>query len=114
MGHYEESRDRMIKDAIAKHFGPPKLRPEEQVMQDAKDMTKNIFQNHINPILKAGGGFDRDALGAMITSLYIQGFEQFTKEELMFICVVLHTEIAMEIVDASPTGGSEPDLLSGV
>jgi predicted XRE-type DNA-binding protein len=112
MSLQDESRHKMVTDAINKHFKDPEPRREEKIANDLKFLN-NAVMLHIKPILKAGGGFDREALQSTIATLFQQGFEKFSKDELILMLTGYHVVIAMGIVDASPTGSS-PDLLSGV
>lgn len=89
-----------------------RLTPEDKLMIKAKHVT-TVMRQHLQPILKAGGGFDKDALRATICTLYLQSFDKFSKDELVSLCTILHTEIMLEDIDSNPSGNDKPDLLSG-
>lgn len=111
-GDTPEFKHKVVEDAIKKAFKPHVNTPEENLVERAKQLTNDI-RNQIKPILAAGGWKDKEALRATICTLYVSAFDSsFTKDDLVQICTMLHSELMMETIDADPFGSGSPDLLS--
>lgn len=110
----KEEHNRIV-DAASKQLKfAPKERHNPMDALVAKAQQTTIFvRNAIKPVLKAGGWKDREALTDLITRQYLLHFQNYSQEELANLCTMLHTQLMLETVDASPWGDDKPDALSG-
>jgi len=111
-----QKRSAIIKDAMSKFKYNPKLQTKshlELLVEKAKRSTYKV-QYDIKPILAAGGGFDKPALQDMVSHLYLEEFNQYSRDELINLVTMMHTEEMMNTIDASPFGKDTPDQLGGV
>ena len=108
-------RSKLKQDFQSKYKYAPKAPKTdiEKLLAKAVDL-KGKVQQQIQPILQAGGGFDKDSLRATIFTLYLQAFDSklFSKEELVNLCTILYSELLMESIETDPGGTGTPDLLS--
>jgi hypothetical protein len=93
---------------------PKPLTKQESLMAEVEALTVEILNQHIRPILQAGGGFDIQALSLIIVTLYMDKFATFSKDELIQILAMIYMKIMLDIIQASPTGKPKPDSLSGI
>jgi len=106
------------KAKLQETFSPTPKSSMDVLKAKAKTLTMTVHQ-HILPIVKAGGALDAKggmmALEATMFSMFVQGFDStmFTKEELIHLCALLHTEALSMSIEADPAGTGKPDLLSG-
>src|SRR6266705_5520449 len=98
----EEERQRIIKAGISKLQGaqPTKPSPYDELINKTQFVT-NALREHIRPILQAGGWRDKPALRALISTLYLEAFSHFSKDELLNLCTILHMELMMETIEAN-------------
>jgi hypothetical protein len=115
MTHDESERHkRFVTDGISKLPWNKKtaLSPIDILQQKMQDTATRVYQ-HVKPILQAGGGFDKDALGQTLFKLYWDELSKYSKEEQLALCVNFCVDQAMTAIDANPSGSDKPDLLSG-
>lgn len=113
-GESEEYKSKVLKDAFGKmRMGKKQIfTPEQALIRKAEEMTVAI-REHMKPILAAGGWKDKGALRATFTTLYLQAFNSWSKDELINLSALLHMEIAMQRIEADPYASGVSDLLSG-
>ena len=70
-------------------------------------------QSTITPVLKAGGGFDKQALRALVFSSTMEQLSVFSKDELHNLLTIVLADRLMADIAANPSGNDKPDLLSG-
>lgn len=113
----QEEHNRIVKAGLSKfNFTKPvKKTPIDDLIDKAQQIT-TAMRAHIRPVLQSGGWKDREAMRQLIMSLYLEAFTKaFDKEALCNLCAILHTEIAIEQIEANPYDStSGPDALSGV
>lgn len=91
-----------------------KPRTEQDLLWEKFTNIANAIRQQIQPVLEAGGYHkDRAAINAMIHTMFLQGLDKFSKDELHQLCTSMASEGMMGSIDAAPFGGSTPDLLSG-
>jgi len=109
----EEERRRIVNAATSR------LRPKQneddtsKLLHQAQQIT-TAMREHIRPILRSGGWKDKPALHALILTLYIEAFHKaFDKDQLVNLCALLHTELAMENIESNPyDNDAGPDAIS--
>jgi hypothetical protein len=83
------------------------LRKVEDAIGDAK--------SGVNDMIRKGAGVrkqDRDALRPLILAILLERFDKFSNDDLMNFAAILVADRIMNDIEASPWGGSTPDLLS--
>jgi hypothetical protein len=114
---YLEYKSKVISDALSKSkFKPAELDSVQRLLKKAEDVTTKVRQS-IKPILQSGGWTDKAAMRHLIMTLYLEAFDThllFTREDLVQICALIHTDIMQETIESDPTLSGKPDLLSGV
>ena len=112
-----EEKHRIVNAAVKKlNFAKPIAKtPVDELLDKTQQITLKMRQ-HIQPILRAGGWKDKQALRTLIMTLYLEAFcTAFDKEALANLCAILHTEIAMENIESNPYDSDKgPDALSGL
>lgn len=100
---------------LQQKFAPSPKTSREELEAKART-TAMAVHNYLLPILKAGGGQDKPALEATVFTMFLQAFDSklYTKEEIIYLCSIVHTQAMMESIEADPGGTGKPDLLSGV
>lgn len=110
-----EEKNRIVNAAVSKlsFAKPEKKSPEDELIDKAMQMSQEVY-DHITPVLQAGGWKDRKALSALIHGAFMERLgTRFSKDELVVLCTLLHSQTMLERVDAQPWGpNSKPDLLS--
>lgn len=107
-----EERNRIITDV----FKNSKLNPDNQRKPSMEELTLTKAQATINevitickqvidadPVSKAAG-FDRKAMGSLVMKLLMERFDKWSKDELFFLCTVLHTGLLMERLEELDNG----------
>jgi hypothetical protein len=98
-GSPEEMR-RVVDDVLkASDFGgkSPELTPEQQLVERAKQVTRDVNADWkrasiVEPML----AFDKTKSGIRIANLYTEAFSKWSNEELLFLVVMMHTELTLE------------------
>ncbi len=93
---------------------PKAITKQEALMNQVEQITIDILEQHIRPILQSGGGHDLLALSSIIVTVYLEKFNTFSKDELIQILSMIHMKVMLDIVQASPTGKTKSDELSGI
>lgn len=104
-----------IKSQLQKKFDPKDNSPEARLIQKAMDVTTKV-REAVKPIVAAGGWKDQAAIRHLIMTLYLESFDTpllFTKDDLVQVCAIIHTDLMMETIEADPTLSGTPDKLSG-
>ena len=114
-GHdYRQHKANIVKSVTDNlHKYDPKQDPLGELMDKTKQLTLEVLRE-IHPILVAGGGHDLNALRQHLALSYVEKFSKFSKDEMVQVLTILHTEIAMNQIATDPSGSGKPDLLSGV
>ena len=114
----QERKKRIVNDAISKM----------KFVKDAKSAANDPFNqlldklSHVlvdarvavNPILKAGGGFDEPALKQIVfTTVRDNLYKKFDNDELLVLLTIMVSDNVMEDIKSNPWGNDKPDLLSG-
>jgi len=109
----EEERQRIVKAGLSKFsFNKPQKRsPDDDLIDRAMSIT-TALREHIRPILQAGGGKDKPALRALITTCYLEAFSKLHKDDLIRLCALLHMEAMIESIETDIYGSGKPDALS--
>lgn len=103
------------KAQLKQKYAPEELDAVARLLKKAEDLTSKV-RSAVKPVVEAGGWKDKSALRHFILTLYLEAFDTrllFTREDLVQICALLHTDIMMETVESDPTLSGKPDLLSG-
>ncbi len=112
----QEHNAKYVSDALSKSKFKPKEPSEvERLLQKAMDVTSKV-REIIKPILAAGGWKDTAAIRHLILTLYLEAFDTqllFTRDDLIQICAVIHTDIILETIESDPTLSGKKDLLGG-
>src|ERR1041385_3100977 len=96
-------------------YAPDEIDAVNRLLKKAGDVTTKVRET-LKPIVEAGGWKDKAAIRHLILTLYLEAFDThllFTREDLVQICALLHTDIMLETIEADPTLSGKPDLLSG-
>lgn len=109
-----DQRARMVDDALAsmKHkFKPINKTVAEDIMLRAKVVTQTVAKTcreFTDPARKAGiVTHDTKLLSALISKEYAELFSQWSKDELLFLITLIHTEQAIEQISGETnTGGN--------
>ncbi len=111
----EEERQRIVKAGLAKMkiAQPIKRTPIDDLLDRSQAVVTDV-KNHIQPILAAGGWKDKGALQNILEKELLERFAKFDRAELIALVTVMHVAALMSSIEASPYGGSKPDLLSGL
>lgn len=110
-----EEKQRIVSAGISKlrSAQPGKPSPYDELI-DKTQLVTSALREHIRPILRAGGWRDKPALRALISTLYLEAFSHFSKDELLNLCTILHMELMMETIEANPYDNEcGSDALSG-
>jgi len=95
-----EAREKIVKD-VEKHLqqtaGGKKETPAEQLVGRARQVVDSIHQTwrfrvSVNPDLL----FNKRLATEQLCQLFLDGFRTWDKDELLFICAMLHTEVVLE------------------
>lgn len=115
----QERNHRIFKAALhGSKYNPENEALDEaaRIMRKAQDVSLKV-QAAVKPILEAGGWKDKEAIGSMMSALFIQAFDTrllFSREDLVLLCTVLHVGAMMQSIEADPTLSGKPDLLAGL
>jgi len=91
------------------------LTPVDVLLRKAQDVASKVHEA-VKPTVLAGGWKDEAAMKHLILTLYLEAFDTtqlFTREDLVQICAMLHTDAMMKTIQDDPGLHGKPDLLSG-
>ena len=111
---YSAFRANVLKDTndhFKAKYAPNATSPEAQLVSRAQQITLAI-QRCVQPILAAGGASDMPNLRGIICQMYLEAFDKLSKDELVALLALLHTEIMSETIDHDRLGRGNQDLLS--
>ena len=96
-----EKRRDIVNGALRRKFGnPAQPTDEEKILLRAKSVT--IFvSGRVEELLRAlqtPSQYDEKATADLMTSLFIDAFKTWGKDELLYLCCVLHVSPMMEAV----------------
>lgn len=99
---------RNVVNGTLKHFAAKHAAaPEHIVVAKAKSLSKQIT-DLTNDVLKADvGKYNEHAMTQLVEKLYMEGFNTFSKEELVFITTLLHTDLVIEKIKERVAMGLE-------
>ncbi len=111
----EEERQRIVKAGLSKMkiAQPQKRTPIDDLLDRSQTFVTEV-KNQIQPILASGGWKDKGALQNIIEKELLERFAKFDRAELTALVTIIHVVQMMQSIEASPYGGSKPDLLSGI
>lgn len=100
-----EERARIVADALSKvspTFRPDQTTDGELILQKAMEVSKAV-NALIKPFIieantKLGVTHDKKVLSTMIGKKYLEGFGTWSKDELLYLLVFIHTQIAIESI----------------
>lgn len=75
------------------------------------NVIEGTYQNVV-PVLKAGGGFDTEALRQLVFTNALDGVHTLSKDELQILVATAVADDVMEKISTRPWGGDKPDKLS--
>jgi hypothetical protein len=95
-----EERQRIVDDVLHHlhtSIGEPTLSPVDQLMARTKAAIDRVnsawlFRTKVTPSLL----FNKDEQVRQLSDLFLNEFRTWTKEELLFVCVMLHTNVVMQ------------------
>ena len=99
-----EYRSAVVRDALKKskfYLEPRPLTDEQKTMERAKLIAKNVA-TQIEALLRGMTStqqYSSEGTGQLMADLFRPAFNQFSKEELIHLCVVLHVSPMLEWVD---------------
>lgn len=113
----QQSNANLFKAATAKW--DPKNKPIDDAMKVVHKANEIVLkvQQAIKPVVASGGWTDKDAIGALISHLFVEAFDSrmlFSREEMVQLVAMVYTREMMQGIEADPTMSGTPDLLSGV
>ncbi len=90
-----EERQRIVNDVLHKAF-PQKAVPEDQrIVAKAMDATRRIRTQFL-PVITEHGFPDKKVHGMMIGRAFLEEFNQWPKDELVYLCAVIHMDTLLE------------------
>lgn len=99
--------DRMVADGLSKldpSFLPTPLTDVEIILAKAQDVAKAVAvtAREIDAAAKAAGTpHDIKTLATVLSRQFAEGFSCFSKDELVFLLTVIHTDIAVDAMTGS-------------
>jgi hypothetical protein len=107
-----DQRASMVKDALdslSPSFQPDKSNAGEQILTEAMIVAKAVAAI-VGPLVKEantklGVKHDKVLLSKMIGKAYLEGFGSWSKDDLLYLLVFIHTQIAVESITGE-TGNS--------
>lgn len=92
-----EERQRIVNDIVGKAF-PQKAAPEtedQRIMGRAMLATRTI-RDRFMPVIAAHGFPDKKLHGLMIGRAFLEEFNSWPKEDLVYLACVIHTDALLE------------------
>lgn len=83
----------------------------DQLMYRMKSICDSTIRD-ITPVLKAGGGFDTQALREMVFKILAERLDNLSKDEMHSLLTILLADRLLTEIDKNPRGNDTPDLLS--
>lgn len=103
-----EARRRMVDDAMKRVFGPDKpLTPNQTLILRAEEICDSV-DRFLLPILRAAcqaKRFDLNATQKLVANAYRDKFNTWSKDELLFLAVLFHTDTAMLKIEENEKAG---------
>ena len=90
-----EERSRIVNDIVLKAFKPEEPTEDERIIGRAVAATERIRDQFL-PMINAHGYPDRKVHGLAIGRAFLEEFNQWPKEELIYLCCVIHTDTLLE------------------
>lgn len=91
---------------------PAKQDEFEQLFSKLDTAVADVIST-IKPVLKAGGGFDKPALRALVFSTMMERLHGLSKDEMHAVLTSILSDRIMQDIEGRPWGSDKPDLLSG-
>jgi len=107
-----DQRASMVKDALdalSPAFRPDKSHAGEEVLNEAMVIARAVAAV-VAPIVKEsntkiGVKHDKKVLSTLISKAYLDGFGSWSKDDLLYLLIFIHTQIAVESISGE-TGQS--------
>jgi len=90
-----EERQRIVSDIVAKAFTPKPPTEDERILGKAIAATRRIRDQYM-PVVAAHGFPDKKLHGMMIGKAFLEEFHTWPKDELGYLCCVIHTDALIE------------------
>lgn len=91
-----EERNRIVNDIIGKAFPQKNVVSEDQrIIGKAVAATRRIREEHL-PAVQAHGFPDKKVHGLAIGRSFLEEFNTWPKDELVYLCAVIHTDTLLE------------------
>jgi len=90
-----EERQRIVSDIVGKAFVPKPQSEDERIIGKAVAATRRIREEHL-PAIVAHGFPDRKVHGLAIGKSFLEEFSSWPKDELVYLCCVIHTDTLLE------------------
>lgn len=102
-----EQRKRAINDAVKRVLPEKKLNEKQVALLKAQDLSKRTA-DHMVQVLRAlpnVSAFDQQGTEQLVFDYFRSGFDKWTREEMIFLLGVMHTNILMEAIEARVHAG---------
>lgn len=90
-----EERQRIVNDIVGKAFKPKPVTEDQRIMEKAMAAVKRIHEEHA-PMIAQHGFPNRKLHGMAIGRSFLEEFHQWSKEDLVYLCCVIHTDALLE------------------
>ncbi len=91
-----EERQRIVESVMASAGMTPKeVTDDQRIMRKAMEATRRIRDQFL-PTILAHGFPDKKAHGLAIGRAFLEEFHSWPKDELVYLCCVIHTDVLLE------------------
>jgi hypothetical protein len=90
-----EERQRIVSSVVAKAFTPKTPTEDERIIGKAVAATRRI-RDEFAPQIAAHGFPDKKKFGLVIGRAFLEEFHSWPKDELTYLCCVIHTDALLE------------------
>lgn len=103
-----EIRRRIVDATLREFYKKHAPLPEHTVIARAKMISSTVNGTCLD-VLKAdkGNPYDESAMRGLVEKLYLEHFNTMSRDELLFLVTVMHSEVAMEGINERVRQGLE-------
>jgi hypothetical protein len=94
-GPTPEQRQQIVNNIVHKAFPEKKVSEDERIISRAMAATRRI-RDEFAPMVAAHGYPDKRIHGMNIGRAFLEEFNQWPKDELVYLCAVIHTDTLLE------------------